>query len=174
MKIENKIQEGIVLAPFTTFNIGGAAKYYLEAENKEDIECAYKWAKEKEIKVYILGGGSNVLIPDIGVDGLVIRPVNINAKIMGERVECGAGIQLRELINKCAGNNISGLEWASGIPRATIGGAIRGNAEAFNEPISSVVETVDVLDSEKMIFRLYSNRDCCFEYRNSIFKKIPI
>ncbi len=173
MQIEQKIQKNVPLAPFTTYKIGGPAKYYLEAAIREDLSGAFAWAIEQGIKVYVLGGGSNVLIPDRGVDGLVIRLANNDIAIKGERVECGAGAMLASIINKAKGNKLSGLEWASGIPRATVGGAIRGNAEAFNCPMSGLVETVEVYDKIKDKFVIYSNRECQFAYRMSIFKKTP-
>jgi len=173
MSIEDKIQKDTPLKPFTTWQVGGPAKYYLEVKEKDDLSAAYIWAREKKIKVYILGGGSNILVPDNGVDGLVLRMLNTLVLVKGERLECGAGAQLREIISKCIGNNLSGMEWASGIPRATVGGAICGNAEAFNEPMAGIVETVNTFNVKKGIFKLFSNRDCEFEYRNSIFKKNP-
>ena len=171
MNIEDKIQKDISLKPFTTWQVGGPAKYYLEIKSREDLKAAYIWAKEKKLNVYILGGGSNILVPDQGVDGLVIRMLNTKMAVKGERLECGAGVWLSSAISKAVGNNLSGLEWASGIPRATIGGAIRGNAEAFSKPISGIIETVNIFNIKNMNFQLFSNRDCEFEYRNSIFKK---
>ncbi|MEA3450212.1 MAG: UDP-N-acetylmuramate dehydrogenase [Patescibacteria group bacterium] len=171
MNIENKIKKQFDLAQFTTFKIGGAAKHYLEVKTKEELEEAFLWAEKEDEKVFILGGGSNILIPDNGIDGLVLRMTNDNFKIMGERFECGAGVGLNQIITKCTGHSLSGLEWASGIPRVTVGGAICGNAGAFGRSMLDTVETVDVFDIKKRIFRIFSKRDCKFEYRNSIFKK---
>ena len=67
-------------------------------------------------------------------------------------------------------NNLSGLEWSIGIPGATIGGAVRGNAEAFNSPMSDIVETVSALNIKKDQFEIFNNKDCEFNYRQSIFK----
>ena len=170
MNIESKIKEAIPLAPFTTFKIGGPAKYYFEIETKEDFKEAYAWAKEKKEKIYILGGGSNVLINDDGVNGLVIVFNNREITVHGERIECGAGAYLASVSSIAISNNLSGLEWSTGIPRATIGGAIRGNAEAFDCPVSAIVETVLVFQKNKKDFVLFSNKDCKFNYRNSIFK----
>ncbi len=171
MNIEDKIQKDIALKPFTTWQVGGPAKYYLEIKSKEDLNAAYSWAKDKQLKVYILGGGSNILVPDDGVDGLVLRMLNDKTEAKGERLECGAGACLSNAIIKATGNNLSGLEWASGIPRATIGGSIRGNAGAFGQRMANLVETTEAFYIKKKKFVVFSNRDCKFAYRTSMFKK---
>jgi len=171
MNIEDKIQKDIALKPFTTWQVGGAAKYYLEVKAKEELSAAYVWAREKKIKVYILGGGSNILVPDIGVDGFVLRMLNDNTAVKGERLECGAGAWLSNVIIKATGNNLSGLEWASGIPRATIGGSIRGNAGAFGQRMADLTETIEAFYIKKKKFVVFSNRDCKFAYRSSVFKE---
>ena len=173
MNIDNKIKRNIPLAPFTTFQIGGPAEYYLEATEKEDIAAALAWAGEKSKKAYFLGGGSNVLVPDAGVEGLVIRLMNDQAKIMGERLECGAGASLSRVLSLCTGQELSGLEWSNGIPRATVGGSIRGNAGAFGQAMADIVETVEIFNTAKGVFQALSARECAFGYRDSIFKKDP-
>ena len=171
MNIEDKIQKDIALKPFTTWQVGGPAKYYLEIKSKEDLSGAYSWAKDKQLKVYILGGGSNILVPDDGVDGLVLRMLNDKTVVRGERAECGAGAWLSNVIIKATGNNLSGLEWASGIPRATIGGSIRGNAGAFGQVMANLTETIEAFYIKTKKFIVFSNRDCKFAYRTSVFKE---
>lgn len=171
MSIENKIQENISLAPFSTFKIGGPAEFFVEVEEKEELEEATKWAKEKKKKFFILGGGSNVLISDKGVDGLVIKLLNNEIKIKGERIECGAGASLAKAASAAIAENLSGLEWAIGIPGATVGGAVRGNAEAFEVGMGDIVETAEALDMKSRKFKIFSNRDCGFSYRESVFKE---
>ncbi|MCK5211818.1 UDP-N-acetylmuramate dehydrogenase [Candidatus Parcubacteria bacterium] len=171
MNIKDKIQKDIALKPFTTWQVGGAAKYYLEIKSKDDLSAAYFWAKDKQKKIYILGGGSNILVPDNGVDGLVLRMLNDKIEVKGERLECGAGAGLSSAIIKATGNNLSGLEWASGIPRATIGGSIRGNAGAFGQRMADLVETIEAFYIKTKKFIVFSNRDCKFIYRSSVFKE---
>lgn len=165
------IQKDIPLAQFTTFRIGGPAKFFIEVKEKDDLPEAIKWAKENKEKFYILGGGSNVIINDKGVDGLVIRMANDNITVHGERMEAGAGATLARAVRLATGENLSGLEWAAGIPRATLGGAIRGNAGAFGSSMNDVAETVEVFNVKKEKFELFSHKDCKFDYRESIFKK---
>jgi len=166
-----KIQKNIPLAQFTTFRIGGPAKFFIEIEEKEDLLEAVKWAKENKEEIFILGGGSNILINDKGVDGLVLRIVNDGITVHGDRIECGAGAVLARAVRLAVGENLSGLEWAAGIPRATIGGAARGNAGAFGFSMSEIAETIEVFNIKKQKFELFSNKDCRFIYRGSIFKE---
>jgi len=169
--MEGKVQKNIPLAQFTTFKIGGPAKFFIEVKEKNDLLEAIKWAKENKEKFYILGGGSNIIINDKGVDGLVIKMANDNITVHGERMEAGAGATLARSVRLAMGENLSGLEWAAGIPRATIGGAIRGNAGAFNSSMNDVTETVEVFNVKKEKFELFSNKDCRFTYRESVFKE---
>lgn len=170
--IEAKIQNNIPLAPLTTFKIGGPAKFFLEANTKEELIAAIGWAKEKGEKVFILGGGSNILISDKGVDGLVIKINNNQADIKGERVHAGAGALLSRINILANGNNLSGLEWSVGIP-GTLGGAIRGNAGAYGFNVGESIETVEVFNFTKDNFEQFSKKDCKFGYRDSIFKYDP-
>ena len=167
--IENKIQRNIPLAPLTTFKIGGPAKLYVEIEKKEDLIDIINWARENHELYYFLGAGSNILVKDEGVDGLVIRLKNKEAKIRGERLDCGAGCLLSQALILAIGNNLSGLEWAIGIP-GTIGGCIRGNAGAYGFGIADILETAEVFNIIKNEFEPMSRNDCGFSYRESIFK----
>lgn len=163
--------EKALLAPLTTFRIGGPAEFYFEAEDKDGLLAALDWAREKGLAAHYLGGGSNILVPDSGVDGLVVRLMNKGIIPRGSRLECGAGARLSDIISRAIGRNLSGLEWASGIPRATLGGAIRGNAGAFGSLMADIVETVEVFRADKGGFSVFSRQDCAFAYRQSVFKK---
>jgi len=127
--------------------------------------------KEEQRKFFVLAGGSNILINDNGVLGLVIKIANDDLRVKGERIECGAGARLAAAASLAIGQNLTGLEWSIGIPGATVGGAIRGNAEAFIAATSDIIETVEVYNSSKQNFTMLSNRDCEFRYRSSIFKE---
>lgn len=169
MNIDNKIQKDVVLAPLTTFKIGGPAKFFIEVKTKEEFTLALDWAEENKEDVFVLAGGSNVLINDNGIDGLVIKMSNSDIKIKGERLECGAGASLSAAVLLATKENLTGMEWAVGIP-GTIGGAIRGNAGGYDSNIGETIETVEVLDARKNQFLQFSRRDCEFNYRTSIFK----
>jgi UDP-N-acetylmuramate dehydrogenase len=168
--IENKIKSDILLAPLTTFKIGGRAKYFIEIKSEQELEEAIKWAKEKKVKIFFLGGGSNVLINDKEIDGLVLKIFNNKIIIKGEKIEVGAGAMLAQILNKAKEKGLSGLEWAIGIP-GTIGGAVRGNAGWKNFQIGDIIETVFVYDMAKKKFISLNKKECAFNYRDSAFKK---
>ncbi len=171
MPIIDKIQKDFSLKELSTFKVGGKAEFFLEISNKEDLEEAFHWVKKNKKRVWILGGGSNLLINDKNIDGLVLKISNNEITVKGDRVECGAGSNLNKILFLSRANNLSGMEWAIGIPQATIGGAIRGNAGAFGDNISNIVEMVEVFNIKTGRFKMFSNKDCEFNYRYSIFKK---
>lgn len=173
MNIESKIQKNHPLQNLNTFKVGGNARYYFEVKTKDDLVEIFEWAEEQKVKYYILGGGSNIIVPDAGIDGLVIHLKNDERKLMGERIECGAGAMLAQVNGLAQVNNLSGLEWSCCIPRATIGGAIRGNAGAFGVNMVDIVENVEVFRIKAKRFELLSKRMCNFAYRMSIFKENP-
>jgi UDP-N-acetylmuramate dehydrogenase len=166
------IKEKIPLGDFTSFHLGGPAKYFVEVKSKNDLEEALKFAKEKKLNWFILGGGSNLLVSDQGFDGLVIKINNQGIEIQGTKIICGAGLFLSEAVSAARKNNLSGFEWATGIP-GTIGGAISGNAGAYGSSISDNMEKVEVLDSsqENFFWKNCSSGDCQFAYRTSIFEQ---
>jgi UDP-N-acetylmuramate dehydrogenase len=174
------IKKNVSLAPYTTFKIGGPAKYFSEANSTKEIAEVCDWAEKRKVPVLALGGGSNVLISDKGFDGLVIKIKNSKLKISakggfasGEKnstIECEAGVPLAKLVSEAAKVGLSGLEWAVGIP-GTVGGAINGNSGAFGKSIGEAVETVKAMEKLKIIN--FGEDDCRFGYRQSIFKRNP-
>jgi UDP-N-acetylmuramate dehydrogenase len=165
-----EVQENVLLAPYTTFNIGGNAKYFFTAKTKEDIIKAVKAGQQCGLSFFILAKGSNVLFPDNGFNGLVIKLQTTKNELRNDVIYSEAGVMLLEIVNKAAEAALSGLEWASGIP-GTVGGAVRGNAGAFDASMSNIVKKVEVLDISDLELKNYEARDCEFGYRNSIFKK---
>lgn len=166
-----KIRKNVSLAPYTTFRIGGPAKYFLAAKSKEEIFQAIKWAKEHQIPYFILGAGSNLLISDKGFGGLIIKLLTTNYQLLDDnKILTEAGLSLAKLIGISLKNNLTGLEWAVGIP-GTVGGAIWGNAGAMNHSISEIIENVEVLVDDKL--DQWNNQQCHFDYRSSIFKQEP-
>ncbi len=170
MSFGAKIKRSIPLKNLTTFKIGGPAKFFAEIKEKQDLQEAWQWSKEKKVDIVLLGGGSNVLINDAGVDSLLLQMNNLNLSVRGNRMDSGAGVTLSILARQAQSNSLSGLEWANGIPGASLGGAIRGNAGAFGKNMQDMVETVEVFDKKEEKFKIFSNKDCQFEYRGSIFK----
>lgn len=165
-----KIQKNIPLAPLTTFKIGGPAKHFVEVSAEEELLEALQFAKENNLEIFVLGGGSNILVSDEGFSGLIIRMKNIECKISDDKIECGAGINLSEVVKLSAENSLTGMEWAVGIP-GTVGGAIRGNAGIPLGCIADNIESVKVLEIKNKKYKILKNSECGFSYRNSIFKE---
>jgi UDP-N-acetylmuramate dehydrogenase len=140
-----KIQKNVCLAEYTTFRIGGRARYFFKAKTKEDLIRAVDFAKGKDLPFFILGGGSNLLVGDDGFDGLVILMDNKKLEINGNRIITEAGLRLSDLIKFSIKNNLTGLEWAIGIP-GTVGGAIRVKASAYGQNISELVKKTETRD----------------------------
>jgi UDP-N-acetylmuramate dehydrogenase len=120
---------------------------------------------------FVLGGGSNILVDDKGYKGLIIKIKNQELKIKGPKIEVDAGVSLGQIVNLATKKNLTGLEWAVGIP-GTIGGAVYGNAgwPMNKKNIGSVIEKVKTLDIKKLEIQNYKPKNCRFGYRDSIFK----
>ncbi len=135
------MKENIILSPYTTFQIGGPARYFSIAKNEEDINKAINFAQSKKLPYFILGGGSNLLINDKGFSGLVIKIEGSNFQIKENIIISDAGTLLSNLVAESVKNSLTGLEWAVGIP-GTIGGAINVQASAFNKNILESVRNI--------------------------------
>lgn len=171
--IEDKIIFEEPMNKHTSFRIGGVADLFITVNNEEELYQAIKYAKEKKIEITIIGNGSNILVLDKGIRGLVIK-INIqNLKI--EKLEdyalvtVGSGYKIMQLAAKLKTEGISGFEELSGIP-GTIGGAIYMNAGAYGKEIKDLVQSTTCMDFNGNIFEL-SNKEQEFAYRNSIFSK---
>lgn len=176
-KIGINILENISLASLITYHIGGMAKYFVRPKTSGELLEALDWAEKNKQPIYILGGGSNILVSDKGYEGLIIKLDNqeINKKEWGDNkitLEVGSGVSLGTLIQFCSAPNnfLTGLEWAAGIP-GCVGGAVFGNAGAYGESMQDRVETVYVYDIKERTFKTYKNSACNFGYRSSIFKQ---
>jgi len=167
----SNVEKNVILAPYTTYKVGGSAKYFISIKSKQDLLLVYDWLSENDEDFFILGGGSNVLVSDAGVDGLVIRMENTKVEIEDDLMSCQAGLSLADAFRKAKVKNLSGLAWSFGIPQATIGGAVRGNAGAFGESMADIVAEVEVFNLKNGQFKIFTNKDCRFDYRESIFKK---
>jgi UDP-N-acetylmuramate dehydrogenase len=168
-----KIKEKIPLKEYTTFKIGGPARYFFVAKNKEDLKNAILWTKKKKLPFFILGAGSNVLFSDKGFKGLIIKMQNLKCKIKNTKIIAEAGVPLQKVVLKLAKKELSGLENLAGIP-GTLGGAIWGNAGAFGREIGDVVKEVEILRINGLTswrIEKLKNKDCKFGYRDSIFKR---
>lgn len=172
MSISDRFEKNVVLAPFTTFKIGGPAKLFVEANTKEELIEAIRWAKQESQAYFILGGGSNIVVNDKGFDGLVIKNDSRMMTLDGDVIEAESGAPFSLVVDMAKRHGLSGLEWAAGLP-GTVGGAVRGNAGAFGFEISKNVAEVSIYDYETDQVRELPIQEANFKYRSSDFKTKP-
>lgn len=155
----------------TTFKIGGPAEYFLIANKKEEVLKAVKTAAKLKINVFIVGGGSNLLVSDKGIGGLVVKIKSAEPIVLKNKniVEASSGIEFGKVVDFSVKKSLKGLEWAGGLP-GTFGGAVRGNAGAFGGEIKDSIFQVEALDNDFKLRKL-SNKQCRFSYRSSVFKE---
>jgi UDP-N-acetylmuramate dehydrogenase len=163
-----KIRENISLAPLTTLKIGGEARFFARAESEEQILAGLDFARQRSLPVFILGGGSNVLIADEGFDGLVLQTALAGISFDGNSVTAAAGEDWDNFVGVCVEKGLAGLECLSGIP-GFAGATPIQNVGAYGQEVSETVTSVRVYDRETSAFTVMSNAECGFTYRSSIF-----
>ncbi len=158
------------MSKHTSFKIGGLAECYIKINNTKELQEILKISNINQIPLTIIGNGTNILVKDSGIQGIVAK-INIkNIEIQSNNVvKVGAGNSLAEIAQVLKNNNLAGFEELSGIP-GTIGGAIRMNAGAHGKEIKDILLNVTAIDYEGN-FRKFTNKEMQFEYRNSIFSK---
>ena len=168
------VQTQVPLASLTTLGIGGAAEYFAQARTLSELRAFAQWAKSENHPLFILGGGSNVLIPDQGVKGCVVHPVfsDITYLEIGEdiQVTVGAGVVLDELVATLVAQGLWGLENLSGIP-GTVGGVPVQNVGAYGVEAKDVVVSVAAYDPVTDYVLTLTRAECAFGYRDSYFKR---
>jgi UDP-N-acetylmuramate dehydrogenase len=141
------------LSRHTSFRIGGPADVWIECEHTADIQAAQELSRESGLPLYVLGGGTNVLVSDRGVRGIVLRLGRPFAVLRwttigsGERAIAGAAVPFKKLVTQSIERDLTGLEFAEGIP-GTLGGGLRMNAGAFGSEISDVLSAITGIDPE--------------------------
>lgn len=171
-----KIHENFDLSQIVYYKIGGKARFLIDIENKEDLIKAFEFLKKEKVREYfVLGHGSNLVLPDNYYGGAIIRflPGKDLKKVIKENVvEVFAGDVLDKVIQFGFENNLTGLEWAGGLP-GTVGAAVRGNVGAFGGEIKDVIKEVEVAEiaDGKPKFTILKRFELKFGYRNSIVKK---
>lgn len=167
-----EVYEHQTLKPFNTYHIGGTCKYLISPNSVQDLIEILKILKKEKIKYLILGNGSNVVFNDREYDGAIIRLNKLNGlKVHPElqMVYAEAGVSLPHLVTETVNKSLIGLEFASGIP-GTIGGAIYGNAGAYNSCIMDYVLSVTILD-ENYDIKVLDHEDIEYSYRHTMFKE---
>jgi UDP-N-acetylmuramate dehydrogenase len=167
--------ENIPLAPLTTIKIGGPAKYFVEARSIGEVQEAVEFARSRNLPLFVLGGGSNLLVADSGWPGLVLRIAlqgidrqaahDDEGKIL---FEVGAGESWDKFVSRAVMSRCAGVECLSGIP-GSVGGTPVQNVGAYGQEVSETISSVQVLDLKDGVVRELCSQACGFAYRTSIF-----
>jgi len=166
---KEKIYLNESMSKHTSFKIGGPAECLVKIQTAEELKSILKLVQKQNIPLTIIGNGSNILVSDDGIKGLVLKIEIDKFEIDEEKfqLKIGSGVKLGFIAQKCLKQEIAGFEFASGIP-GTIGGAIRMNAGAHGKEMKDVVTTITYMDRSGEIHKI-QNEDAKFEYRNSMF-----
>jgi UDP-N-acetylmuramate dehydrogenase len=163
------IVENVPLAPYTTLRVGGPARFLLRAKTEEQVVAGFHFARKSGCPLFILGGGSNLVVSDLGFPGLAIK---IELSGMEEpdedKVSAAAGEEWEAFVHRCVERDLAGIECLSGIP-GTVGGTPVQNVGAYGQEASEVISHVRVLDRGTDSISELSNAECKFAYRASIF-----
>jgi UDP-N-acetylmuramate dehydrogenase len=169
------LEENVPLAPLTTFQLGGPARFFVEAKSSEDVQEAVAFAGSKHLSLFVLGGGSNLVVADAGWPGLVLkvaipgvdeRPgINDEGKVL---FDAGAGESWDRLVSHAVMARCAGIECLSGIP-GSVGGTPVQNVGAYGQEVSETIESVQAFDRKDGQVRELCREACGFKYRSSIF-----
>lgn len=163
------IQPNLNLAEFTTMKIGGPAEFACLPKTDDEFVEALTWARAENLPVTVVGAGSNSLVSDNGIRGLVIIPRNDQLVFTSPRVRVGAGVKNGQLIGAAANRGLGGLSWLLGVP-GTVGGSLYGNAGSKEHGLGEYVRSVDVVERDGRRHTM-TKKECNFSYRHSIFKE---
>jgi UDP-N-acetylmuramate dehydrogenase len=160
------------LARYTTLGVGGPARFLTVAKTEGEILNALDYARAQSWPVFILGGGSNIVVSDTGFPGLVLKIEIPGIQPLdgpnGIRLSAGAGVEWDVFVHYCVSRNLAGIECLSGIP-GTVGGTPIQNVGAYGEEVSDVILKIRALDRNSNSIVELENADCRFAYRSSIF-----
>jgi len=167
------LRENVPLHSLSTLGVGGAARWFARAETSEDVQTIHEWSVEHDLPLFVLGGGSNLVISDEGFDGLVMS-MGVTGVVMSgpddaPRVSAGAGESWDRLVESVVARGLSGVECLSGIP-GTVGGTPIQNVGAYGQEVASVIERVVAFDRSQSELTELTSADCGFSYRRSRFK----
>lgn len=169
-----EIREQVPLAPYTTIGLGGPARYLVECRQAEEIREAFRFAGKRGVPVLVLGGGSNIIFPDAGVPGLVLRLAGGGCSFREEgdlvEVKAGAGVGWDGLVAEAVSRGYTGIECLSGIP-GTVGGTPIQNVGAYGQEVAETLASVSSLERQGLEAVTFGNGDCGFGYRTSRFKR---
>jgi UDP-N-acetylmuramate dehydrogenase len=167
------VQENVPLAPLSTLGVGGPALFYARAADRETVEAGAAWAEARALPLFVLGGGSNVVVADEGHPGLALHvvPEGVEERHAdgGVYVRAGAGVNWDDLVATAAANGWAGIECLSGIP-GRVGATPIQNVGAYGQDVSETITSVEAFDVAARTPVILSNQECGFGYRSSRFK----
>lgn len=163
------LQANVPLAPLTTLRVGGLADRLVAPATTDELVSVLQLARDAGVPIFMLGKGSDIVVADDGVRGLVIRPRSNGVVIDGLRLRADAGAAMAMLVRHCVRAGLAGFDWAISIP-GSLGGAVWANAGAHGGEMAQVVRRVDVFDPHAGARRTLAAADCEFGYRESRFK----
>lgn len=167
------IQRDVPLAPLTTLGLGGSAKAFARVENQAGVLDALRWASENSVRIAVLGGGSNLIVPDEGYDGMVIQMAIAELDFRSDgHVRAGAGVPWETLVDGAVSRGWAGVECLTGIPGSTGATPIQ-NVGAYGQEVAEVVERVHVVRCDTFEPAALAPVECGFAYRDSLFKREP-
>jgi UDP-N-acetylmuramate dehydrogenase len=167
------IQHDVPLAPRTTLELGGPAKHFAQVQDEGSLVDVLRWARDQGVSSAILGGGSNLIVPDEGYDGLVIHMGIADIEFRnGGTLDVGAGVPWETVVDGAVSRGWAGLECLTGIPGSTGATPIQ-NVGAYGQEVAEVIERVRVLRRDTLAIEELGSEDCAFGYRDSLFKREP-
>jgi UDP-N-acetylmuramate dehydrogenase len=168
-------EEHVPLAPFTTIGIGGPARFFFRAHTVDEVRDAIAWARERDHALFLLGGGSNLLVSDEGFPGLVVhvdlRGITLQSTGESVMVRVAAGEPWDAFVAHAVVRGWAGIECLSGIPGSTGATPIQ-NVGAYGQDVSETIARVEVLDRATSLVTTFTNEECQFGYRSSRFKNV--
>ena len=167
-----QIEENKSLAELTTFQIGGKAKFFVRVESATEALQAVDFARQKNLPIFVLGRGSNIVVSDRGFEGLVIKNEIKGLEIKGSLMEIGAGETWDDVVRSAVERKLAGIECLSGIP-GSAGGAAVQNIGAYGQTLADVVSNIEAIEVATGESKIFLRQECEFTYRSSLFKNNP-
>ncbi len=169
-----EIRENVEIKDYSTLKVGGQFRYFIELTDKNMLRDVYTFAQEKNLPVFVLGGGSNLVFPDGVLERVVLKINLLGFEVIDETtsitsIKIAAGENWDSVVERTVAMDLSGIEAMSAIP-GTTGATPVQNVGAYGQEIKDTLTEVEVFDTKDMSFKVLSNADCKFRYRDSIFK----
>lgn len=172
-QFEETVSENVLLAPMTTLGIGGPARYFAEVTTTDTLSAGVEWARSRGLPLFVLGGGSNIVVADRGFPGLALRVsilgVETHVDSSDVAITAGAGEEWDALVGRCVSQNWAGFECLSGIP-GRVGATPIQNVGAYGQETSETLTSVEAFDQATQTIVNLTAAECDFGYRTSRFK----